>query len=385
MAQISRKPLYQQIADVIREEIRTRHKPGDRLETDLALARRFSVSNVTTREAMLSLLQEGLVQRKHGSGTFVAQQKAPAASIGRHVAIWTELDIAEPRTSSFYSRVVHGLKVFLEEQGVAHQLYLGRRKPWEALGKSSCPQLWEDIKSGRLNGILALGASPLWLESLDQKAVPVVGWIDTYSHRVTMDVAGMMRSAVKYLLANGRRKIMMLRWDSPPRADTYDPTGNALEAVMRENDADIRPAWVRSDLNPSRDGAGWEEFQKIWDAGTEKPDGLIVTDDLLFRDVAMAILALEIHVPDDLMVVTHANKGSGMFYPFPVLRLEMDIDQVIEQMGRMLLDLMKGRSVNVTEVDIPLACISGVAATPPPGRRSRLRNHTQQSRRPARV
>jgi DNA-binding LacI/PurR family transcriptional regulator len=367
MSQLSRKPLYQQIADVIREEIRVRHKPGQRLGTDLALAKRFSVSNVTTREAMLSLMQEGLVERKHGSGTFVAEPRAMPSRGGRHVAIWTELDIAEPRTSSFYSRVIQGLKVFLEEHGVAHQLYLGRRKPWEALRESSCPQLWKDIKAERLSGVLALGASPLWLKSLDQKAVPVVGWIDGYPHRVTMDVTWMMRNAIKYLLASGRRKIMMLRWNSPSQAETYEPISQAFEAIMRENGAIIRPAWVRSDLNPSRDGAGWEEFQKIWDSSREKPDGLIVSDDLLFRDVAMAILAMEIRVPDDLMVATHANKGSGMFYPFPVLRLELDVEQVIERMGRMLLDLMEGKEADAQVVEAPLRKVEGMSAS----RRSR--------------
>jgi len=41
-----------------------------------------------------------------------------------------------------------------------------------------------------------------------------------------------------------------------------------------------------------------------------------VLDDMIFEDVAKAILAARVTVPDQLAVVTHANRGSGMRLPF---------------------------------------------------------------------
>jgi GntR family transcriptional regulator len=46
--------------------------PGDKLPSESDLAERFAVSRATVREAVLGLLDAGLLMRRHGSGTFVA-------------------------------------------------------------------------------------------------------------------------------------------------------------------------------------------------------------------------------------------------------------------------------------------------------------------------
>jgi GntR family transcriptional regulator len=53
--------------------------PGDKLPSESDLAERFAVSRATVREAVLGLLDAGLLVRRHGSGTFVA-----AASRANH-------------------------------------------------------------------------------------------------------------------------------------------------------------------------------------------------------------------------------------------------------------------------------------------------------------
>lgn len=65
-------PLYHQIANRLRSDIAGNvFAPGDLLATETELMDRFHVSRVTIRQAMAILVQEGLVGRQAGRGTFV--------------------------------------------------------------------------------------------------------------------------------------------------------------------------------------------------------------------------------------------------------------------------------------------------------------------------
>ncbi len=82
-------PLYQQIKRNIRTSIRTRQwRPGTRLPSENALVHGLGVSRMTVHRALRELTQEGLLERVHGLGTFVA--KPP-----RHASLITLQDIAD--------------------------------------------------------------------------------------------------------------------------------------------------------------------------------------------------------------------------------------------------------------------------------------------------
>lgn len=67
-----RGPKYLRIADVLRDEIRAGELGDDRrLPAETALVERFGVSLPTLRQAIGVLRSEGLVESRHGIGTFV--------------------------------------------------------------------------------------------------------------------------------------------------------------------------------------------------------------------------------------------------------------------------------------------------------------------------
>src|SRR5271170_4760255 len=66
-------PAYQKIQRAIRQRIEAKQlKPGDAVSSERELARIHSVSLMTARHALASLEREGVVERRRGSGTFVA-------------------------------------------------------------------------------------------------------------------------------------------------------------------------------------------------------------------------------------------------------------------------------------------------------------------------
>ncbi len=69
-------PAYQRIQNAIRKRIELAHlRPGDTVPSERELAKIHKVSLMTARHALVGLEREGLVERRRGSGTFVAAPK----------------------------------------------------------------------------------------------------------------------------------------------------------------------------------------------------------------------------------------------------------------------------------------------------------------------
>ena len=61
--------------DLRRDIYRRQMLPGEKLSSELQLARKYRISRSTVRKALDSLAEEGLITRVRGSGTFVADKK----------------------------------------------------------------------------------------------------------------------------------------------------------------------------------------------------------------------------------------------------------------------------------------------------------------------
>jgi GntR family transcriptional regulator len=75
-------PLYLQLADQIRSRIGDGQiKVGDALPSERELSLSGGISRVTVRKALDTLLREGLLSRRHGSGTYIAPRIEQSAGL----------------------------------------------------------------------------------------------------------------------------------------------------------------------------------------------------------------------------------------------------------------------------------------------------------------
>jgi GntR family transcriptional regulator len=66
-------PYYQQLYVILRDRIVSGEwKPGDMLPSETELIERYEISRITVRQALEKLVEEGLIYRRRGLGTFVA-------------------------------------------------------------------------------------------------------------------------------------------------------------------------------------------------------------------------------------------------------------------------------------------------------------------------
>ncbi|SFJ53111.1 GntR family transcriptional regulator, frlABCD operon transcriptional regulator [Halobacillus dabanensis] len=72
----SSKPLYMQVKELITADIENGiYKPGEQLSSESELCRVYDTSRITIRRAILDLVDEGVLTRQQGKGTFVNEGK----------------------------------------------------------------------------------------------------------------------------------------------------------------------------------------------------------------------------------------------------------------------------------------------------------------------
>lgn len=92
-------PVYIQIHDQIKEGIeKGEWQIGDRLPSERELAVTFGVSRMTLRQAIQTLADEGILERKIGSGTYVARKKVQEKMTG--TTSFTEIMLSQNRKPS---------------------------------------------------------------------------------------------------------------------------------------------------------------------------------------------------------------------------------------------------------------------------------------------
>ncbi len=349
--------LPSRIAAVLRDQLeKGDYKAGDRFPSQNELAKQFRTSTVTSREALAQLVQEGLLEKRFGSGTYVLDPNA-----NRHVAVLMELDIGHPRTSFFFTRLAQSVRLELEKANLKVRLYTGHTAPGAEFKGLTCPDFQEDIHANRISGVIAIALPSFteWAHSLVERNIPLVGG-DAYG--TIIDHPGMIRAGVRRLVEDGRKRLALI-----------GSGGSAMTALFRdtlkEHGLESDAAWVpETGGQPASLGLGWRLFRDVWSARPQKPDGLLVMDDMIFQDAAMAILEADIRVPADLVVVTESNRGHAMHCPFPAIRLENDPDAFAKVYAGLMVDLLRKEAIAEAQVVMPFRVVEPDAAGESAGR-----------------
>lgn len=106
---------YIQIHDDMSEAIASgKWQPGDKIPAERDLAEEFSVSRMTLRQAIMLLVDEGLLERRVGAGTFVAEQKVQERLNG--ISSFTELmaaagKVATSKTIAYYTGIATNAEI----------------------------------------------------------------------------------------------------------------------------------------------------------------------------------------------------------------------------------------------------------------------------------
>ena len=183
----SGEAIYSQIAGLLREEIGKFHAPGECLASEKDLAVRFAVNRHTVRHAIDDIVAEGLLERRHGKGTYVLD--APADFV---IGKGTRFTEAFESLGKAAATRIQSKQVVPAREGVAGRLRVAEITPifWiESLrladGRPVCvtshflpkemfPGLLEQYAGGSLHALAmaSYGIRPRRIESLVSAMLP---------------------------------------------------------------------------------------------------------------------------------------------------------------------------------------------------------------------
>ncbi|HYG76258.1 MAG TPA: GntR family transcriptional regulator [Planctomycetota bacterium] len=297
-------PLYHQIALHIREDLlQNNFEPGMQYYSDREVVRRYGVSLLTARQAVAQLVNEKLLERRRGSGTYVSKKLAtlrentPRLMPALLFVGWSPAELGTYE-AMYFRDVYEGIRREATERG--HHVLFDDTRLTEA------DAITADMKSRNIAGVVALiGSSSaqrvMQLRKAGLRAVAINFEIPQVPSLLPDDYGG-ARMAVKHLIELGHRRLAHLNSgeSTPHWVDVQ--RGFSDECAAHG----IKPIILSSELKRGSIDAGFALAQQLC-SSRERPTAVFAGNDLMAIGAMKAFAAASIRVPQDISVIGFDN------------------------------------------------------------------------------
>ncbi|MCR2803837.1 GntR family transcriptional regulator [Paenibacillus soyae] len=330
------RPLYQQIQQDIVSKIHAGElSPGDLVPSEKELAEKYGVSQMTTKNAIKGLVEEGLLVRYRGKGTFVRQSDAAQVDAGRtktgleKTAVTIALILPSMKTR-IDQRLLDSLEKHCAEAGYELIIRITRESPEEEAAA---------IERFRMRGVHGFIVFPVEQDSYNETIlrlsldrVPLVlvdrflKEIKTYS--VSSDNMGGVREAVSGLIGKGHRRIAYL---TPEITNTAtDERARGCELAFTDHQLPIdKSLWCTLKLETLAEGKGLERIQAFFE-GQDGITAVFAVNAELARYAHQLLRKRELAEPAAEIVAFDESELEHVSY----------IEQQIDEMGRLTVELL---------------------------------------------
>jgi|GEM_PF-3556981 len=317
-------PRYVKVADALRQAIFDRTlPPRSQVDTEPVLARRYRVSVGTIRKAQDLLIQEGLLIKKQGSGTFVADD----AHMSRQILWVCGLDIFSSDLSPYYSHFLQYCRqnAARADLNVSPAL-LSNDRPEDAQAYCS-PQ-----SSRNYLGYVFVGCEypkhQLLRYVVDQGLPHVhVGRKELKTPGVVIDYNQGFETGIRHLLKRGHRRADVLILDPKMAHDLTQTHAGMLSDLGRKVRLfSVAPAERMSQVEAN----GYQAMRHLL-LEQSVSSGLLVMDDILARGVTRAMLEYRDKLPARMELVVMGGIQEMMPMGFDASYLVHDVAEEARQ------------------------------------------------------
>jgi DNA-binding LacI/PurR family transcriptional regulator len=308
----AQEPVRDQLRSILVAEIdRGPYWGGTKLPSERKLAETYGTSRTSVRQALECLVQEGILIRSAGKGTFVAEgyKPAPPGEGGGRAETRTLAFVVSEEIFHFVEPGIN--RILVEAQRTCQER--GSRLLFQAVNEAAF-QI-----EGSADGCIVVGGAPArLLDQLRAAGTPVVLvdlLQDDSSAQIGFDYAGGMRQAMTYLHGLGHRQIGFVGF---PNTEKYVGYWQSLATLGLGYDPQLVAFLQLPDLAPSI-LSGYRTMQKMLAAG-RLPTAMIATNDLVAYGMMDALAVAGIGVPERLSVVGFDDLGRDMNPPLTTVR-----------------------------------------------------------------
>ena len=212
---MAKEHLYEQIADEIRTGIiQNKYIPGQQLPSELVLAKNYSVSRITSRKAIDLLVEQNLVRRARGSGTFVVDT-LPSVALNNSRDPLISFILPFDNSSGTLIELIDALSEDLSKQGFFVSIH---NSHWDY---SKERELLLNILDSNVDGLVLFPISSRRnLDVICQLSVSTLPFVvlDTCYDNLSVNcvssnnIAG-AEEVTKYMIKQGHKKMAFISYD----------------------------------------------------------------------------------------------------------------------------------------------------------------------------
>lgn len=96
-------PLWLQLKHALRDFVTFQLQPGDRIPSEVELGEHYNLSRITVRQAVTSLVDEGLLHKRQGRGTFVLAPRLAEPLVDANHFLQSGFDVAPSDEITLFS------------------------------------------------------------------------------------------------------------------------------------------------------------------------------------------------------------------------------------------------------------------------------------------
>jgi DNA-binding LacI/PurR family transcriptional regulator len=335
-------PKYRQVYNSLRAEIAAgAFDSGRRLPSEADLVKTFGASRITVGRALRDLQQEGLVERRAGSGTYVRLNRTQAVTgrylFGLLIPDLGETEILEPIARSLTTAPAGREHAFLSGGGPAD---LSPDEKEEAAWER-CTQYIERRVAGVFFAPLELtpqkdGMNARITSALEDAGISIVLLdrpVVPYGRREGHDLVGIDNRRAGYqitehLLRLGARRVAFVSLLNA--ASTVDARRAGYREALHRYGAPVEPG-LAMELDPAEMG----DVARLMSAAS--PDSIVCANDRTAGLVMHTLQSLGYSVPDEVRIVGIDDVHYASLLPVPLTTLRQPCREIgIAAMAAML-------------------------------------------------
>ena len=348
---------YEQLAASLRSELQLLlRQGGTKLATEAEICERYHMSRQTVRHALKLLEEEGLIERRQGSGSYIRQQSAAADT--RQIAVVTTFldDYIFPSilhdAQSCFSQAGYTTLVFATENKVSREREILLRLTEQKVSAL----LVEGSKTA-----LPTPNSDLY-QKLCDKGVPILFLHGIYSNLPGIpclfddNYAGGYQ-LTRYLLEKGHRSIAgIFKSDDIQGPQRY----HGVVSALRDHDIPLRDKaffWYGTeDRATLLRGSGSELLDRFILHRLAEATAVVCYNDEIAHLLIRRLLELGKAVPGDVAVVSFDNSFYSQIGPVPITSLGHKFHRTGKTAAALLLDILSGKPPHSPPLEWELTC-----------------------------